>query len=106
MYVSTEDGSPLTVIGFPLKGAIITFFFSFTGEEGAAGDRRVGREEIASGPDNSDRRGYVGGGEGETESVLAAFFSSNIVSSNFLLVPYKEVTLSFPLLEASRDQSK
>ena len=67
MYVSTEDGSLLPVIGFSLNGAIITsdFLSSFAGEEGTAGGRRVGREkEIASGPGNSDRRGHVGGAEG------------------------------------------
>ena len=40
------------------------------------------------------------------KSVLADFFSSDTVSSNFLLVSYEEVTLSFPVLEASRYQSK
>ena len=52
-------------------------------EEGAAGGGRVVREKnIASGTSNSDRRGYVGGAEGETESVLAAFFSSDIAAKS------------------------
>ena len=37
--VNTEDGSPLLVIGFSLKGAIITsdFLSSFAGERGSTG---------------------------------------------------------------------
>ena len=62
-------------------------------------------EEKKSGPGSSDRKGYMGRTEGEGEAVLAAFFSSDRVSSNFLLVSCKEVTLSFPLLEASRHQN-
>ena len=71
MYVSTEDGSSLPVIGFSLKGAIITCdsLSACAGERGAAGGGRAGRgKEIASGPHSSDRRGSVGGPEGETES--------------------------------------
>ena len=51
---------------------------------------------------SSDRKGA----KGETELAVVAFPSSDIISSNFLLVSYKEVTLLFPLLEASRYQSK
>ena len=40
-------------------------------------------EKMASGPGSSDRRGYTEGAEGEAVSVLAAFFSSDTVSSNF-----------------------
>ena len=51
-----------TIIGFSLKGITNTsdsFLIFFTGEEGAAGSKRVGREkEIASWPGNLDRRGY------------------------------------------------
>ena len=59
VFISTDDNSPLPVIGFSLKGALITGdFFPFTGEGGAAGGGRLGREnEIAPGPCNSDRRG-------------------------------------------------
>ena len=63
-------------------------------------------EEKKSVPGSSDGKGYTGGAEGEGEAVLAAFLSSDRVSSNFLLVSCKEVTLSFPVLEASRYQSK
>ena len=38
--------------------------------------------------------------------MLAAFFRSDIVSNNFLLVSCEEVTLSFPLLEVPRYQSR
>ena len=37
---------------------------------------------------------------------VSSLFSSDIVSSNFLLASCEEVTLSFPVLEASRYQSK
>ena len=59
VFISTDDNSTLPVIGFSLKGAIITGdFFPFTGEGRAAGGGRLGREnEIAPGPCNSDRRG-------------------------------------------------
>ena len=97
--VNTEDESPLPVIGFSLKGTIITsdFSSSFAGERGAAGGWRTDK---VSG--SSDRKGA----KGETELAVVAFPSSDIISSNFLLVSYKEVTLLFPLLEASRYQSK
>ena len=36
------------------------------------------------------------------ELVIVAFFSSSVVSSNFFLVSWKEVTLLFPLSEPSR----
>ena len=62
-------------------------------------------EEKKSVPGSSDGKGYTGGAEGEGEAVLAAFLSSDRVSSNFLLVSCKEVTLSFPLLEVSRHQN-
>lgn len=80
MFISTEDDSPLPVIDFSLKRAIINSdFFPFTGEMGAAGGGKVvGREkEIAPGPCNSDRRGCEQEPEGETksETVLTALFS-------------------------------
>ena len=62
-------------------------------------------EEKKSVPGSSDGKGYTGGAEGEGEAVLAAFLSSDRVSSNFLSVSCKEVTLSFPLLEVSRHQN-
>ena len=82
MYVSTEDGSPLPVIDFSLKGAVITadFFFSPLLGNGAAGGEILGREkEIASGPGNSNRRGYVGEAEGETESETECYSSLFLV---------------------------
>ena len=51
---------------------------------------------------SSERRGA----EGETQLAAVAFSSSDIISSNFLLVSCKEVTLLFPLLEASRHYPK
>ena len=51
-----------------------------------------------SGPGYSDRRRT----EGERESALVAFFSSDIISSTFLFVSCKEVIVSFLLLEASK----
>ena len=39
-------------------------------------------------------------------SANSLFFSFDIVSSNFLLIFCLEVTLSFPILEISRHQSK
>lgn len=48
-------------------------------------EEKVGREK-ASGPGSSDRKGYMGGAEGEAESVPGVFLSSDIVSSNFVLV--------------------
>ena len=99
--MSSEDGSPRLLIGFSSKGALITSdcLSSFAGKRGAAGGRRVGRgKEIVSGPGYSDSRGTERG----RESALAAFFSSDIISSNFLFVSCKEVTVSFLLLEASK----
>ena len=75
---------------------------------GAAGGGRVGREKaIVSGSGNSDRRGYMGGA-GETESVLVAFFFffSVLISFQEIFCWFPAKKLSFPLLEASRDQSK
>lgn len=69
VYVSTEDDYPLPVMGFSLKGAMITsdFMSSFSGEGGGAVGRVDGRERgIASGLGNSDKRDYTGGAEGET----------------------------------------
>ena len=54
---------------------------------------------------SSDGKGYTGGAEREGEALLVAFFSSDRVSSNFLLISCKEVTLSFPVLEAPRYQN-
>lgn len=71
MYVNTEDDSSLPVIGFSLKGAIITsdFLSSFAGERGAAGGGGAGRrKEMVSEPGSSDRRVPVGGPEGGTEA--------------------------------------
>lgn len=84
--VNTEDESPLPVIGFFLKGTIITsdFSSSFAGERAAAGGWRTDK---VSG--SSDRRGA----KGETE-LAVAFPSSDIISSNFLLVSCKEVIIS------------
>ena len=50
-----------------------------------------------SGPGYSDRRT-----EGERESALVAFFSSDIISSTFLFVSCEEVIVSFLHLEASK----
>ena len=47
-----------------------------------------------------------GEAEGETESVLVALLSSDIVSSTCLLVSCRKFTLSFSLLDDSRYQSK
>ena len=62
-------------------------------------------KEKKSGQGSSDGKGYRGGAEGDGEALLVAFFSSDRVSSNFLLISCKEVTLSFPVLEASRYQN-
>ena len=69
MYISTEDGLSLVIIGFFLKGATITSDFFLNPpllEKGTARGERVGREkETVSGTGNSNRRAYVGGAESE-----------------------------------------
>ena len=73
MYVSTENGPPLPVTGFSLKGAIITSDFLFfnpplLGKREQQEGEELEEKKIASGPGNSDRKGYMGGAEGEMES--------------------------------------
>lgn len=58
VYISIEDDLPLPLVGFSLKGAIITsdFMSSFTGEEEAAGGGGDWRKkEIAYGLGSLDK---------------------------------------------------
>ena len=62
VQVNTEDGSPLPVIGFSLKGAMITsdFLPSFTGEGemiGGGVNRGEKERDKASGLGSSDKGG-------------------------------------------------
>ena len=68
VYLSTKDSWPLPVIGFTLKGDIITsaffFFLIFPcwGREQQEA-KELEEKKIASEPGNSDRRGYTGEAE-------------------------------------------
>lgn len=58
------------------------------------------REERDNWVGNSDKRGYEGGAEGEIDFMLVAFFNSDIIPSNFLLLSYNKLSYNFFFFEA------